>query len=398
MKPYLIAFFLISLICAIAQEPLSLQEKHNQFLGTRMSQFSKGDHYIAPLLLENCKNHQWDISIYLLEDKFSLYLEMNGITVHQQGMVSMENDQCTLATHTKIVLAPEVRGWGMASCNTCGNKDCYPCTADGPESCVVFRFRECHQEGCKKSFSDPGHLTIDHTWRKISRRSEQTSLEYTIAYIFSLNKMKMEIEGNYAQIIPTDLEKFPIALMECGAKMLLSIQKRSATYGLKPCLRDFVQAQIVKVLPLCLCEVIFQPEPEQQPSTTAGRACTFHVWDWNGSGETCKCWNCGALRDCFHNWHNCTCGRCGKVQNINHLWDWNGSGSTCKCWTCGTVRDSFHNWHNCTCGRCGKVQNINHLWDWNGSGSTCKCWTCGTVRDSFHNWVGNTCARCGKTK
>ena len=352
MKLFIVVLALACSMWASAQEPISLQEKHNQFLGDRSSQFREGDHSIIPLLLHNCKNKIWDISIYILENKFSFYLEMDGITLHQEGSMTVENGQCQIATCTKIVQAREDRGWGMASCNVCGNKDCYPCTANGPSSCAVFRFRECHQEGCRKFFTDPGHLTIDHTWRKISRRSSLDFLECNISYIFSLGKMGMEIEGDYAKIVPFNLEKFPIALMECGARIIPSIQRRLPSKEIKPCIMSFIQAQRDRLLPLFLCEVLFRADSGVQNST-AFRGCTFHVWD-NGAGATCKCYACGETRDSFHKWNNCTCGRCGKVQNVNHLWDWNGSGQTCKCWTCGTVRDSNHNWVGNTCGRCGK--------------------------------------------
>jgi len=107
----------------------------------------------------------------------------------------------------------------------------------------------------------------------------------------------------------------------------------------------------------------------------------------NHNWHLCTCLRCGAHQ---HDWNGCTCSRCMARRDEEH--DWDG----CTCSRCMARRDEEHDWDGCTCSRCNTNRDVNHNWDW----SKCKCIRCNIEQ---HDWefiirtnVIQKCKRCGR--
>jgi hypothetical protein len=56
-----------------------------------------------------------------------------------------------------------------------------------------------------------------------------------------------------------------------------------------------------------------------------------------------------------------------------------------------------HNYVNCTCTRCGDVQDYNHVFRLVEGCCEEQCTVCGKARPQ-HQWSGIKCARCGASR
>ena len=256
MKNWTIALVVV-IMCSVlyAQEISPVQQHHNQLLvKENLNKFLDGEHQLVTLPFANCAKEKWLGSLYLLEQQFSFYTEVGGLVCHQTGQLLNEAGKGNLALQTHV-WQNATRGTAVVTCNTCGFRDCYPCTASGPENCVVFRFTECGSSGCKISWSQ-SHFSADHTWRKLNRRGDETTWNLQTNIVFHLNKVGIEVDGNFAKICP-QAEKMPFSVLSCSNQIYPTLRQHVLQNEYKAALLAFVKAEKDALLPIFLGDLVY---------------------------------------------------------------------------------------------------------------------------------------------